>query len=451
MDNMVVMTPVEAGVLGGTAVLFVAVLAGVTTRAIWWTAWLVTLAAGVLTWEPTTLFVVEWPGRYSGGSTGADHLTAYFGGHLNGGPAAADLKCLALLLWAVAITAFISHYHGGESLLIGTTAVVAGLLSMSTDNLVVLYLSLELQALSLYTLVGLYRFNEERTEAALRYLLTGSLVSGFMLLGFAYGYTENATFYVHESVDHPGAVWVAGVLLFKLGAAPFHFWTPVVYTPLEWGTLGLVLGTGKVNLWYLLSVTLAEYVTIAWWPLWWAGLVSLLVGAVGGYFQTSVAGLLAYSGVVNAGYLLLLWCGGDYFSFGYYTVVYLWSTVALVAVTCVWPTTQLTGLTYWTKLGVLTPLLLYYLTLNLGGLPVFPGFFSKLLLLHGILPFGWLTTIVVVVASLVPAVYYVRVAGSALFQTKEVSLQLPTWLPHPTVGLVTVVFAAAATATTAVV
>jgi len=356
-----------------------------------------------------------------------------------------------LLLWGVALAVYAVRTTGVEPLLIGVTAVTAGLVTMSTDNLVVLYLSLELQALSLYTLVGFYRFEEERTEAALRYLLTGSLVSGFMLLGFASGYTEHLSFYLHEYTSHPGATWIIGVLLFKLGVAPFHFWTPIVYTPLEWGTLALVLGVSKVNSWYLLVGLFRPCLGPTWWSLWWAAWLSVAVGAVGGYFQNNVAGVLAYSGVINGGYLLLLTVGGDYFGFGYYLVTYLWGTTLLVAAAAVWPVTQLSGLAHWSKLGILTPLLLYYLTINLGGLPVFPGFFAKLILLRGILEFGWLTVGTVVAASLLPAVYYVALAGTALFEPGENTTVVTTnWSPAVTAA-VTVVTAAGFNAAVSVV
>lgn len=410
------MTPLEAGVLGASLVFFV----GVTGWAfpagpLWFTAVGVATVGAVLASGWGNFVAV---GFVPGGSPVPADPVTYLAGHLAGDRAGADFKFVCLFLFALSGVAYLRR-SGYETLLVGTIAVGAGLLTFATDNLVVLYLTLELQALSLYTLVGFYKFDEERTDAAVRYLLSGSLVSGFMLLGFARAYGLNGTFHLGEFTrsDPVGSAWVVGVLLFKVGVFPFHFWSPVVYAPLEWGTLGLVLGATKVNAWYLLVRNFAGPAESAWWPLWWAALGSVVVGSIGGYFQTNVASLLAYSGVINGGYLLFLSLaapdGG--FAFGYYAVVYFGGTLGLVVALSVFGDTKLTWFTGWNKLGVFYPLVVYYLCLNVAGLPVFPGFAAKLVLLRGTVEFGWGLLFLLVAASVSPAVYYVGVAGSALF------------------------------------
>jgi NADH-quinone oxidoreductase subunit N len=311
------------------------------------------------------------------------------------------------------------------------------------DNLILLYLALELQALALYTLVGFFKFEEERTDSALKYLLSGSLVSGFMLLGFARWYGLNGGFHLGESadgVDPLGSAWVVGVLLFKVGVVPFHFWTPLAYTPLEWGTLGVTLGATKVNIWYLLVNTFGDFLRQAWWPTWWAGVASVVVGSLGGYFQTSVGGLLAYSGVINGGYLVLLSTvapndGG--FTLGYYLGVYLGGTLAVVTLASTWGDTRVSGFAVWGKLGVTVPLVLYYLCLSLGGLPVFPGFFAKLALLAGLGGFGFFFIGGLVICSVGPAVYYVSLAVGALFSPVEQEVNPPGRVHPVVVGYLT--------------
>lgn len=445
------MTPLEGGLLLGVAALFTTVVVGRSgSSPLWWALWWAAAVGALLVASPGNMYLVDWPlGTPSGGSTMPGGPTTYFGGYLGGGHPGGDLKFLLLVLLALGVPAFVRGTAGVEPLVIGATAVVAGLLTFSVDNLVLLYLTLELQALSLYTLVGFYRFDEERTDAALRYLLSGSLVSGFMLVGFARGYALNGTFYLHEftQADSVGSAWVVGVLLFKVGTAPFHFWSPVVYAPLEWGTLALVLGATKVNVWYLLVRNLAPCATPAWWALWWAALVSVLVGSVGGYFQTNTAALLAYSGVVNGGYLLLLVLApGSNWGFGYYLGVYLAGTIGLVAMLSVWADTRLAEFATWNKLGLAVPLLVYYLSLNVGGLPVFPGFFGKLALLRGIADFGWSLSVAVVALSIIPAVYYVGVAAAALFGAHHREVSPPVKVAPATTGVGVITLAAATTA-----
>jgi NADH-quinone oxidoreductase subunit N len=155
-----------------------------------------------------------------------------------------------------------------------------------------------------------------------------------------------------------------------------------------------------------------------------------VIGSVGGFFQTSLGGVLAYSGVINGGYLLLLWTSGvgGFFFYGYYLVVYLLGTALLVGLLSVWGDTRFeTQFSAWGKLGVGFPLFVYYLTLNLGGLPVFPGFFAKLALLNGLAGFGFFLLWGVVAASVVPAVYYVSVGVGALFKPSSTEVVPPGW------------------------
>lgn len=429
------MTPVEVGLWGAALVFFGGsfFLAGKSTP-LWGGLLLVTLMGSFLTLGVGNFFLLNWapPGGAHTSMVGITPGGFYEVGHLEGSFALGDFKFLSLLLLGVAVVCFMATPVGGyEPLLIGLVAVLAGLLTFSVDNLILLYLALELQALALYTLVGYFKFEEERTDSALKYLLSGSLVSGFMLLGFARWYGLNGGFHLGDSpggYDPIGSAWVLGVLLFKVGVVPFHFWTPLAYTPLDWGTLGVTLGATKVNIWYLLVRNLSEFTHQGWWILWWTGLTSVVVGSIGGYFQTGVGGLLAYSGVINGGYLLLLSLttpvdGG--FSFGYYAGVYLLGTLGVVSLASIWGDTRVTGFAVWGKLGVGIPLVLYYLCLSLGGLPVFPGFFAKLILLQGLGGFGFFFLSFLVVASVVPAVYYVSLAAGSLFTPSEEEVNPP--------------------------
>nr|ATE46702.1 NADH dehydrogenase subunit 2 [Planoprotostelium fungivorum] len=332
----------------------------------------------------------------------------------HGGTTLADFTFLLVVATAgVAGVVLQGRPHGVEQLLLGGIAVGAGWATLHTDHLVVLYLNLELQALALYTLVGYHRHHTPAMDAALRYLLAGSLVSGFTLYGFVGVYLHTGGFTLGEGTP-PESPWITAMVLFKLGAFPFWFWTPPVYDPLDWGTLALVVGPAKVNLWWLATVGLAPVVgttTVAV-----AAVGSVVVGAVGGYFQVTAAGVLAYSGVINAGYLLVLTWAGTPWGVAYYLGVYLVGTALVVAVASPMVATGVAHLSGWVALGAATPLLLYYGVLNLGGLPVWPGFFGKIWLVTWGVTLGWGLVVVVVAASILPAVYYVGLAVAALFE-----------------------------------
>jgi NADH-quinone oxidoreductase subunit N len=358
---------------------------------------------------------------------GTEFSAGYTGSHLLDGITSADFKGLILV---GVIVYFVTELHhrgnrsGLEPLILALIAVTAGLITFNVDNLITLYLNLELQALALYTLVGYNRDRPTTVDSALRYLLAGSLISAVTLVGFVQLYGINGTFQITQMHfgAGTGSIWILGMLLFKLGAAPFYFWTPTVYKPLDLSTLALVVGPAKINLWFLLVVTFAPIIDPGWTSVVaFFGLLSVIAGAVGGYFQTSATSLFAYSGILNTGYLLLLsvvsepCVGFPSFSFVFYLAMYSVSTSAVLVVLSLFSQTHFQSYSFWSRLGKSTPLSLYYLVLNLAGLPVFPGFFAKVYLVQGLLPLGWLTVSVVVLFSIIPGLFYVGIAAQAMF------------------------------------
>lgn len=412
----------ELSLLGG-------LLAGLFGTALWggtgvWPLWGVTLGVWAVVVAPTG----NW-----GHTAGVDTPTAYWGAPHGGTPLADFTFLLVAATAAVVGITLQGRPHGVEQLLLGGIAVGAGWATLHTDHLVVLYLNLELQALALYTLVGYHRHHTPAMDAALRYLLAGSLVSGVTLYGFVGVYLHGGGFTLGEGFPM-GSPWITAMVLFKLGAFPFWFWTPPVYDPLDWGTLALVVGPAKVNLWWLLAGGLAPVVQTT--SLGVAAVGSVVVGAVGGYFQVTAAGVLAYSGVINAGYLLVFTWAGTTWGVLYYLGVYLVGTTLVVLVASPMVSTGVAHLSGWVALSGAAPLLLYYGVLNLGGLPVWPGFFGKVWLVAWGVTLGWGLVVLVVGASILPAVYYVGLAVAALFEGGR-STRPGRW--SPTVGATLVV------------
>ena len=340
------------------------------------------------------------------------------------GTAHYDVQVVSLFCLAVSIIALNGYNCSGwnvhEYAALLFLLLVSSLTTLVTDHLAVLYLTLELQALTAYTLVGYYRVRILTTESALKYLLVGSAVSGFMLVGLFQLYYSSGTFSASELrfnlVD--GSVWLFGALLFKVGAAPFHFWSPSVYESVEWPTLAALVSFAKLNIWVLLFVFLQPVTQLSnvWWLTVVAGLLSILAGAIGGLFQTSVGGVLGYSAVLNSGYLFLLISIGHHQStlFSGFLYIFVYSLVA--AAVCVVLASAygnrplLAGVT---TLG--SSLVIYYLMLNLGGLPVYPGFASKLYLLWTLSATGLLLGVLVVGASVFAVYYYIETSSFFVF------------------------------------
>ncbi|RYX87549.1 hypothetical protein EON73_01160 [bacterium] len=366
-----------------------------------------------------------------------------------------DFVCLIFfLLWC----SFLSLFHqtknnfllsfSSEQIILTFVMVFAGLLTMVTDHLLILYVNLELQALTLYTLVGYFRREDERVDSALRYLLLGSFVSGFTLLSFIHLYAESGSFIVSDyrlGLDSTGTIWLLGVVFFKLGLVPFHFWSPSVYTSLDWFTLFLVIGPAKVNLWYLTFIFFRVLFNPFSVYLLIAGVLSILVGTIGGLFQKTVSTLLAYSSILNGGYLLLLSFEASYssiaeFTFIFYLWLYLLGTAGLIIILSVYGSSNIIVYSFWNRLTLFVPLLSYYLVLNISGLPVFPGFFSKLFLVYSFFSYGIGFSFFLILFSIPASLFYLFIAAQGLFFFKDEPViffkkdyligNRRTWHPH---------------------
>lgn len=346
----------------------------------------------------------------------------------NGGVLKNDLVLIVLMSLffcygcATLARAWNTTYEYVLLLLISSGACV---LSFSTDHGVVLYLLLEIQALTLYTLVGYHRFSESSTGAALKYLLTGSFASGFTLLGFLSFYQLEGTFQLHELSQtsfYWGSTWLVGSLLFKLGVYPFCFWVPQVYRSLDFATLGFFLTAAKVNIWFLLAKTLACVLPNFYWVLLIGSLMSLLIGSVGGLFQRSISSLLSYSSILNSGYLVLILIFSkhhDYadnlFLFSLYLVNYSLVTLLLVYSAALLSESSTQKFRFVLASGTSFSFLLYYAALNLAGLPAYPGFFAKILYLRVFLGVSVVLMGIVVLFSVLAAFYYVRMSVTPFF------------------------------------
>lgn len=197
-----------------------------------------------------------------------------------------------------------------------------GMYFMATSvDLVPLFIGIEITSLSFYILTGFTRANRFANEAALKYLLLGSLASGFVLYGFSilYGLAGDTSLTdVRKAVDsHPAndpmlilaTVTLTAGLLFKVSAVPFHSWTPDAYdgapTPV---TAHLSIASKIASFTVLVRVLLFTMANARpiWQPMLIAvGIASMTLGCVAALTQTRLKRLLAYSSIAHAGYVLL--------------------------------------------------------------------------------------------------------------------------------------------------
>ena len=198
-------------------------------------------------------------------------------------------------------------------------ATLGMMLMVAGDDLMVIFLGLELMSVAVYVLAGFDRKSPRSAEAALKYFLLGAFASGFLLYGIALIYgatgTTNLTFIgVQVGLGGSSVILLAGLALllvgfaFKVAAVPFHMWAPDVYdgapTPV---TAFMATGVKAAAFAALFRVLTEGFAHAAAWQeiVWWLAVITMLGGNFLALAQRSLKRMLAYSSVAHAGYLLV--------------------------------------------------------------------------------------------------------------------------------------------------
>ncbi|MDQ6873753.1 MAG: NADH-quinone oxidoreductase subunit NuoN [Actinomycetota bacterium] len=328
-----------------------------------------------------------------------------------------------------------SPYSQTEAFPLTIFALAGMMLFAASNNLLLMFVALEVLSLPLYLLCGLARRRRLLSqEAAVKYFLLGAFASAFFLYGVAllYGYAGTVQlrgiFHAASSATSNDLLLFLGLallvvgLLFKAGIAPFHSWTPDVYQGAPTPVTALMAGCTKVAAFgAILRVLYVAFANTRWdWrPLiWGVAIVSMVVGAVLAVTQTDVKRLLAYSSVANAGFIMVgvvALTKTGISSTLFYLVAYGFTTIGAFAVVTLvrGPDGEATHLSQWAGLGKRSPLLAGVFTffmLAFAGLPLTSGFTSKFAVFSAAIDGGATPLVIVaVVASAVLAFPYLRV------------------------------------------
>jgi NADH-quinone oxidoreductase subunit N len=325
----------------------------------------------------------------------------------------------------------------GEIYSLLITTVLGMCILAASQNLVSLFLGLELFSIPLYVLCAANLRRSGSLESGIKYLIIGSLGSATLLYGlsFIYGATGSTQFIgiakatAQYSVGNDSLLLIGAALTFvglafKASIAPFHQWTPDVYegapTPI---TAFMAVATKAAAFAVLLRLTgQALFPIIGHWEPVLAVLatVTIFVGNLGALGQTSMKRMLAYSGVAQAGYLLVgvvVGTGLGARATVFYMLVYLFMNVAPFAVITARERAgagdSLEGLR---NLGKESPALAWSMTISmvaLSGLPITAGFIGKLFLIEAAVDgqYAWLA-VMIVLGSAISLGYYLRVIAT---------------------------------------
>lgn len=313
-------------------------------------------------------------------------------------------------------------------------SLVGAIMMVTYDSLIMLFVGVEILSISMYVLTGSDKRNLLSNEAALKYFLMGSFFTGVMLYGVAMLYGASTTFslsgiasYVADNNTNLSPMLYIGLLmvlvgvLFKLSVAPFHFWTPDVYTgaPSFFTAFmsTIVKTAGFAALYKLLSVSFSQTYDFWWVLLAVCAAATLFIGNLTATAQESFKRMMAYSGVSHAGYMLIAVTSFNHQSevaIFFYSLAYSIATVtAFAALIRVSETKGSEDFTAFYGLGKTNPFLAFTLTvsmLSLAGIPLTAGFIGKLMVFLSAIEQGlvWLV-VVAVLASAVGVYYYLKV------------------------------------------
>jgi NADH-quinone oxidoreductase subunit N len=243
---------------------------------------------------------------------------------------------------------------GGELYVLALFTMLGQMVMISGNNMLPIYLGLELMSLSLYALVAMRRDHATSTEAAMKYFILGSLASGFLLYGMSmiYGATGSldittiAKLTSANAANHTilvfGLVFVVAGMAFKLGAVPFHMWVPDVYQGAPTGVTLLLGAAPKLASFAMMIRILVEGLlpmAFDWQQMLLAlAVLSLAVGNLTAISQTNIKRMLAYSTIAQLGFVLLGMMAGvtggsaanaapAYSAAMYYTITYVLTTL----------------------------------------------------------------------------------------------------------------------------
>jgi NADH-quinone oxidoreductase subunit N len=334
-------------------------------------------------------------------------------------------------------------------------AVVGMMLFPVSNDLLTLFVALEVFSLPLYLLAGLSRRRRLLSqEAALKYFLLGAYSSAFFLFGaaFLYGYSDTLSITGIAQAIAAGAgnnifillgiVFISVGLLFKISAVPFHSWTPDVYQGAPTPITGFMAACTKVAAFgailRMFYVGFADVYT-EWRPIITTiAVITMIFGSVVAITQRDVKRMLAYSSIAHAGFLLtgVVALNKDGLAAAlFYLFAYGMATIAAFGIISLIRNSagEVTDLNNWVGLGKRSPLIagaFAFLLLSFAGIPLTSGFVGKFAIFSAAYQSGNIGLVVVgVLSSAIAAFFYIRVIIMMFFsdpQNDSVSIIIPT-------------------------
>ena len=328
-------------------------------------------------------------------------------------------------------------------------ATLGMLMMVSANDLIALYMGLELQSLALYVIASFKRDSERSTESGLKYFVLGALASGILLYGASliYGFTGTTNFTALAGLVGEGEtsiglifglVFLTAGLAFKISAVPFHMWTPDVYEGAPTPVTALFASAPKV-------AAMALFIRVLMGPLpglsgeWqqiivFLSIASMVLGAVAAIGQSNIKRLMAYSSIGHMGFALVGLAAGTPEGVQgvlIYMAIYVAMNFGVFGCILAMRDKQgmLENINDLAGLGRTNPMMALALALlmfSLAGIPPLAGFFAKFYVFLAAINAGLYTLAVIgVLASVIGAFYYLRIIKIMYFDAPADAIEAP--------------------------
>ena len=353
--------------------------------------------------------------------------------------------CISVIFAALMLSAYLARMNadGPELYALLLTSAIGALVMVAANELIVLFLGLEILSLSLYLLAASNRDREQSQESGLKYFILGGFSSAFFLYGVALVFGSTGSTKIsgigtglsgNISIINTDAMLLVGIGLllvglgFKVSAAPFHVWTPDVYEGAPTPVTAFMASAGKVAAFVaLLRILMVglEQRADDWRPVVWAlALLTVFTGSILAVVQTNVKRMLAYSSISHAGFILVgveaaghMSGDGIATSMNYlaiYTVLVMGSFAIVLAMSG--NTDGETNLSDFKGLAKRRPALALAFTVLLfaqAGVPLTAGFVAKFAVIKSsVEAHSYVLAIAAMVAAVIGAYLYLRIAVS---------------------------------------
>ena len=332
----------------------------------------------------------------------------------------------------------------GEFYVLGLFGLLGMMVMISANNLLSIYLGLELLSLALYAMVALDRENSNASEAAMKYFVLGAIASGMLLYGMSMVYGVTGSLNIMEiavgieNIKENNIVLIFGLvfmvigLSFKLGAVPFHMWLPDVYHGSPTTVTSYIASAPKIAGFAMMIRILAEGMGSLQTD--WQGMLvilavlSLIIGNVIAIAQTNLKRMLAYSTISHVGFILLGVLAGTsegYSAAMFYTLVYALMALGGFGVIMLlarkgFEADELNDLKGLNQRSPWYAFIMLIIIFSMAGVPPSVGFWAKLAVLKAVVNIDmlWLA-LVAVFFSIIGIFYYLRVIKLMYFDEAE--------------------------------